>query len=243
MASYTPGRFVQRVAQWEEMEYESVPMANGYSQQSSNSSNSHSSNDTDYCSVPPYIMPSSGNYEFSSSLPYDHHQNYMSYDTTSPTNDFNFSYSQPSYQQQSYSQQPLNIGPTNLRPTPMALGWDLNPKIIESYDLEFAPKESRSREPYLVLHKELFETESTPRKVYLDGESCVLIMSLVPNNALPILTTICTYQKSPKRPPPLPIPRKIVLEKHRRATGLRPTYLRPLRRPPQALRTHTRPSD
>jgi hypothetical protein len=162
----------QGVANWEG--YESVPMINSYSQQSSDSSNSFNSNETGYSVAPFLTMGSPGwfdNSGFSSSGYYDQrHNSGSSYETTSPTNASGYY-----YPQQSYPQQNQIVRTANERPTPTSLGWEGNWEIGKYYDLELPKKESKLKEPYLVLLKEFPESGYTPRTVYLDSEPYVML--------------------------------------------------------------------
>jgi len=57
----------------------------------------------------------------------------------------------------------------NSRPTPISLMWDSTQWVIgDFYDIEIPKKESKSKEPYLVLDAKYPATDTTPRQVFLD---------------------------------------------------------------------------
>lgn len=152
-------------------EYESVPMINSYSHQSSDSSNSYNSNETGYSISPSLIMGSPGAFEnsaFSSNYYDQSHNSDLSFETTSSSNASGYY-----YPQESYSEQNQIVRPANVRPTPTSLMWEGNWEIGNYYDLELPPKESKLKEPYLILLKDFPESAYTPRTVYLDREPYV----------------------------------------------------------------------
>lgn len=206
-------------------------MISTYSHQSSDSSNS---NDTNFCVSPSVIMGSSPGGFNSSGMSSAHHHHYPrhhseSYEmnTSHPVTSSSSHY----YPQQNYEQQTQTVRPTNLRPTPISLGWAGNWEIGQFYDLELPTKESKVKEPYLVLLKDFPESSYTPRIVYLDSEAYV---SPSPPPSSQILTLLF-HQQPPKKPPPLPIPRPQMLGKERL-----PPHLHPLRGSLPTLRTPAR---
>jgi len=162
--------------------YENVPMINSHSHQSSDSSNSYNSNETVYSISPSLIMGSPGGFDNTAITSDYYDQSYnsdFSLETTSPNN-------VSGYPTESYSQQSQIVSPTNVRPTPTSLEWEGNWEIRNYYDLELPTKESKSKEPYLVLREDFPETSYTPRIVYLDREPYVICPATISTSSLTI---------------------------------------------------------